>query len=114
MRIRIYQIEMSLDEQNVAFRPYTEMQEKYSGDIPAKLYRMIYEGVVPTKEFSVVFYIFNMALADYPKSIPNEMMRCLYVKETLEDIDSNPENIFRKWIACMDGNGVPIYWEDLL
>ena len=29
MRIRIYQIEMSLDEQNVAFRPYTEMQEKF-------------------------------------------------------------------------------------
>ena len=42
MRIRIYQIEMSLDEQNVEFRPYTEMQEKYSGDIPAELYRMIY------------------------------------------------------------------------
>ena len=59
-------------------------------------------------------YIFNMALADYPKSIPNELMRCLYVKETLEDVDSNPENIFRKWIASMDGNGIPIYWEDLL
>lgn len=59
-------------------------------------------------------YVFNMAMADYPKSIPNEMMRCLYVKETLEDVDSNPENIFRKWIACMDGNGIPIYWEDLL
>jgi hypothetical protein len=59
-------------------------------------------------------YVFNMALADYPKSIPNEMVRCLYVKETLEDVDSNPENVFRKWIACMDGNGMPIYWEDLL
>ena len=57
-------------------------------------------------------YVFNMALADYPKSIPNEMVRCLYVKETLEDIDSNPENIFRKWIVSMDG--IPIYWEDLL
>ena len=59
-------------------------------------------------------YVFNMALADYPKSIPNETVRCLYVKETLEDIDSNPENIFRKWIVSMDGNGIPIYWEDLL
>lgn len=59
-------------------------------------------------------YVFNMALADYPKSIPNEVVRCLYVKETLEDIDSNPENIFRKWIVSMDGNGIPIYWEDLL
>ncbi len=59
-------------------------------------------------------YVFNMAMADYPKSVPNEMMRCLYVKETLEDVDSNPENIFRKWIARMDGDGIPIYWEDLL
>ena len=59
-------------------------------------------------------YVFNMALADYPKSIPNEAMRCLFVKETIEDVDSNPENIFRKWIISMDGNGVPIYWENLL
>lgn len=59
-------------------------------------------------------YVFNMALADYPKSIPNEAMRCLYVKETIEDVDSNPENVFRKWIVSMDGNGIPIYWEDLL
>lgn len=59
-------------------------------------------------------YVFNMAKADYPKSIPNDAMACLYVKETLEDIDSNPENIFRKWIISMDGNGIPIYWEELL
>ena len=59
-------------------------------------------------------YVFNMAIADHPKSIPNEALRCFYVKETLEDIDSNPENVFRKWIVSMDGNGIPIYWEDLL
>ena len=61
MKIRIYQIEMSLDEHNVAFRSYTEMQEKYPSGFPVGLYRMMYEGVVPTKELSVVFYIFNMA-----------------------------------------------------
>ena len=81
MRIRIYQIEMSLDEQNVAFRPYTEMQEKYSGDIPAELYRMIYEGVVPTKEFSVVFYIFNM---DHPE---NYRARSLSMSDVVEIIE---------------------------
>lgn len=59
-------------------------------------------------------YVFNMAIADYPKSLPNETMRCMYVKETLEDVDSNPDNIFRKWIISMDGNGIPIYWEELL
>ena len=83
MRIRIYQIEMSLDEQNVAFRPYTEMQEKYSGDIPAELYRMIYEGVVPTKEFSVVFYIFNMA---HPQDYRG---RSLSVSDVIEVVGEN-------------------------
>ena len=59
-------------------------------------------------------YLFNMATADYPKSLPDEKSICMFVKETIEDIDSNPENIFRKWIISMDGNGMPIYWEDLL
>lgn len=59
-------------------------------------------------------YVFNMALADYPKSIPNETSRCLFVKETLEDVDASPDNVFRKWIVSMDSMGIPIYWEDLL
>ena len=85
MRIRIYQIEMSLGEQNVAFRPYTEMQEKYSGDIPAELYRMIYEGVVPTKEFSVVFYIFNMA---HPQDYRGRSLSVSDVIEVVEESSS--------------------------
>ena len=85
MRIRIYQIEMSLDEQNVAFRPYTEMQEKYSGDIPAELYRMIYEGVVPTKELSVVFYIFNMA---HPQDYRGRSLSVSDVIEVVEESSS--------------------------
>ena len=88
MRIRIYQIEMSLDEQNVAFRPYTEMQEKYSGDIPAKLYRMIYEGVVPTEELSVVFYIFNMA---HPQDYRG---RSLSVSDVIEVVEENSSTFY--------------------
>ena len=88
MRIRIYQIEMSLDEQNVAFRPYTEMQEKYSGNIPAELYRMIYEGVVPTKEFSVVFYIFNMA---HPQDYRG---RSLSVSDVIEVVEENSSTFY--------------------
>lgn len=88
MRIRIYQIEMSLDEQNVAFRPYTEMQEKYPGDIPANLYRMIYEGVVPTKEFSVVFYIFNMA---HPQDY---LGRSLSVSDVIEVVEESSSTFY--------------------
>ena len=85
MRIRIYQIEMSLDEQNVAFRPYTEMQEKYSGDIPAELYCMAFEGVVPTKELSVVFYIFNMA---HPQDYRGRSLSVSDVIEVVEESSS--------------------------
>ena len=59
-------------------------------------------------------YLFNMAIADHSKSLSDDRARCMFVKEVAEDVDSNPDNIFRKWIICMDGNGVPIFWEDLL
>jgi hypothetical protein len=60
-------------------------------------------------------YLFNMAMADYFKSsLPDERAVCLHVKDIVEDVDGNPDNIFRKWIISMDGSGYPIYWEDLL
>lgn len=88
MRIRIYQIEMSLDEHNVAFRSYTEMQGKYPSGIPANLYRMMYEGVVPTKELSVVFYIFNMA---HPQDYRT---RSLSVSDVIEVIEESGSTFF--------------------
>lgn len=59
-------------------------------------------------------YLFNMAMADYPRALTDERAICMFVKESAEDVDSNPDNIFRKWIISMDGNGIPIFWEDLL
>ena len=60
-------------------------------------------------------YVMNMALADYWKgSIEDEEHLVKYVKETIDDVDGNPDNLFRMWIAKMDGNGVPIPWEDIL
>ena len=88
MRIRIYQIEMSLDEHNVAFRSYTEMQEKYPSGIPANLYRMMYEGVVPTKELSVVFYIFNMA---HPQDYH---ARSLSVSDVIEVVEESGSTFY--------------------
>lgn len=60
-------------------------------------------------------YVFNMALADYwTGAIDDEEHLVAYVKETIDDVDGNPENLFRMWIAKMDGNGIPIPWEELL
>lgn len=88
MKIRIYQIEMSLDEHNVAFRSYAEMQEKYPSGISESLYRMVYEGVVPTKELSVVFYIFNMA---HPQDY---RARSLSVSDVIEVVEENRSTFY--------------------
>lgn len=39
---------------------------------------------------------------------------CRMVKDIIDDVDDNPENIFRRWIISMDGNGEPIDWEELI
>ncbi len=88
MKIRIYQIEMSLDEKHVAFMPYAYMQEKYPNGISEGLYRMIYEGLVPTKELSVVFYIFNMA---HPQ---NYRARSLSVSDVIEVVEENGSTFY--------------------
>lgn len=60
-------------------------------------------------------YIFHMILADYWKSsVTDEEHLCKMVKDIIDDVDDNPDNVFRRWIISMDGNGEPIDWEELL
>lgn len=60
-------------------------------------------------------YVLNMAIADYFKSsLKEEKDLAQFVKDTIDDIDGNPDNIFRKWLVSMDGDGIPIDWEDMI
>lgn len=60
-------------------------------------------------------YVINMSLANYYKeSIEDEQHLAKHVKCIIDDIDNNPDNLFRMWIAKMDGNGIPIPWEDIM
>ena len=59
MKIRIFQIDIELDEKHVAFRSYAEIQNQYGGRIPAELYRKAYEGTVDADNLEDVFYIFT-------------------------------------------------------
>lgn len=60
-------------------------------------------------------YVLNMSMADYWKeSIDDEQHLVKHVKAIIDDVDDNPENLFRMWIAKMDGNGIPIPWEDIM
>lgn len=73
------------------------------------------------KEFSIslpdefcytAWYLFNMAIADYPKSLPNDEQRAMFVEETLCDPDGMPENVLDCFATKMCNAGIPIYWED--
>lgn len=60
-------------------------------------------------------YVLNMAIADYYKSsIKEEKDLAQFVKDTIDDVDGNPDNIFRKWLVCMDGDGEPVDWEEII
>lgn len=60
-------------------------------------------------------YIANMCLADFMKeSIEDEAHLAKHIRCIIDDVDDNPENVFRMWIAKMDGNGIPIPWEDIM
>lgn len=81
MKIRIFQIDIELDEKHVAFRSYTEIQNQYGGRIPAELYRNAYEGTVEAENLEDVFYIFNM---DHPE---NYRARSLSMSDVVEIIE---------------------------
>ena len=82
MKLRIYQIDLKLDVQNVAFRPYADMQTRYGGIIPAELYRKAYEGTVAAENLEDVFYIFNM---DHPGDYRARSLSMSDVVEVIED-----------------------------
>jgi len=60
------------------------------------------------------WYLFNMARADYQKTLTNDAQRSLFVQETLLDPDCCSEAVLECFTAKMCVMGVPIYWEDFL
>lgn len=59
-------------------------------------------------------YVCNMLRANkYKSSIPDEAHLALGIKDVIDDVDCSPYCVFLEWIAKMDGNGVPIEWDDI-
>ena len=61
-------------------------------------------------------YVFaaTMCKADYlGKSIPDEEHLAKYIKDTVDDVDASDETTFRRWVATMIGNGLPIDWYEI-
>lgn len=60
-------------------------------------------------------YIANMLKADmFKSSIVDEQHLAMAIRDIIDDVDDNPENIFRRWLVSMDGNGMPIDWGELM
>ena len=57
------------------------------------------------------WYLFNMALADYPKTLQTDEQRAMFVDETISDVDGCPENVLDCFVAKMCNAGIPIHWE---
>lgn len=69
-------------------------------------------GVV-IKEESIydAWYLYNMCLADYRKTLPDKKDIVNFIDETINDPDCNPKAVLACWRAKMDVMGVPIHWE---
>ena len=80
---------------------YVTMLKTNSIDIPDESY---YDG----------YYLWHMAMADYPKSLDDDARRSIYIKETIDDPDGEPTFVLECFKAKMQKMGVPIYWERFL
>ena len=69
------------------------------------------EIVLPDAFIYTAWYLFNMAVADYPKTMETDAQRATFVYETLCDPDCCPEAVLECFVAKMQLMGVPIYWE---
>lgn len=66
---------------------------------------------LPDKFVYTGWYLYMMAVADYPKTLKTDELRSTFVEETLLDPDGEPDNVLACFEAKMCNAGIPIYWE---
>lgn len=66
---------------------------------------------IPRECYYTAWYLFNMALADYPKSLTTDKQRATYVEETICDPDGDSTNVLACFEAKMCNAGCPVFWE---
>lgn len=60
------------------------------------------------------WYLYNMCLADYRRSLQERKDIAMYIDETINDPDCDPKAVLACFRAKMDIMGVPIHWERYL
>lgn len=72
-------------------------------------------GVEIQDEFLyTAYYLYHMAIADYPKALQTDVQRAAFVEETICDPDGDPTNVLACFEAKMCNAGIPIYWERMI
>lgn len=101
-----YALESMRDRNNSRLKPFSKEQV----DSLLKAHGVEIEN----KNLYDYVYIASMCMADYYGScIKDDKSMCLYIKDTVDDIDASDETTFRRWVATMVGNGRPIEWDEL-
>jgi len=60
------------------------------------------------------WYLWHMAVADYPRTIEKDNRRAWFVDETINDPDGKASNVLACFRAKMDNSGVAILWERMI
>ena len=69
---------------------------------------------LPEKMKYTAWYLWNMALADYPASLPTDEQRAYFVYETICDPDGCQANTLDCFVVKMQNAGEPIEWENFI
>ena len=69
---------------------------------------------IPDEYIYTAWYLYMMAVADYPKTCKTDEQRASFVEETLLDPDGDPTNVLACFEAKMCNAGIPIYWERMI
>ncbi len=69
---------------------------------------------IPSECKYTAWYLWHMAVADYPMSLTTDEQRARFVEETICDPDGRPENVLDCFVVKMRNAGKPIFWEQML
>ena len=69
---------------------------------------------LPQECIYTAWYLYNMTLAVYPKTLTTDAQRASYVAETILDPDGDTTNPLACFEAKMCNVGIPVYWERMV
>lgn len=90
----------------------TQLSKNFTLEEVCKSSTAIKNGIKIKEEcIYTAWYLYNMAFADYRRSLPTLDVKCLFVDETINDVDCDPTAVLACYRAKMDVCGKPIHWE---